>query len=221
MNGEQASGGLVQNLYYYIQQRLTTDWTTDPAMAVLIGIVTCGIYWYYVYYKLYDRRDQHFARMANVVNTSVALVKEKAAAMGKTELIAQDLANLEMVQREIYDQSPERGAVLWLLLAIFTCGIGYFIGLYLLMEDFQRHDQLEAQYFTVMSGILAKLGLSAQASQAALSLPERNFVTFLLLTIVTCGIYGIYWQYVMVLDGNTQFESQVQWEDFIYQALAA
>ena len=221
LDEQQGTGSLIQNLYYYIQQRLTTDWTTDPGTAILLTIVTCGIYGLYVFYKLFERRDQHFARVANMVNTSMALLKEKAAAAGKSELIAQEVGQLEMVQREIYDQSRERGAVLWLLLAIFTGGIGTFIGYYLLMDDFARHDQLEAQYFTLISAALAKIGLASQASQAAPVLPERNFVTFLLLTIVTCGIYGLYWLYILIRDGNDQFESQVQWEDFIYSALAA
>ena len=213
-------GSLVQNLYYYIQQRVTSDWTTDPSTAIILTIVTCGIYGLYVFYKLMERRDLHLARMANVVNTSVALVTEKAAATGKSELISQDLAQLDMVQREMYEQSRERGAVLWLVLGILT-GICTLIGYYFIMDDLARHDQLEASYFTLMSGILTKLGLSAQGSQAAPTMPERNFVTFLLLSFVTCGIYAFYWLYVMVLDGNNHVEAQVQWEDYVYSALAA
>ena len=211
---------LTQNLYYYIQQRVTTDWITDAGMAVLLTVVTCGIYGLYVFYKLMERRDLHFARMANTVNTSVALLGEKAAREGKTELISQELAQLEMVQREIYEQSRERGAALWLVLAIVT-GIAAIIGYYFIMDDFARHDILESQYFTLMSGAMAKLGMSSQAAQAAPTIPERSFVTFLVLTIVTCGIYGFYWLYVLVDDGNRHFEAQVQWEDYIYLALAA
>ena len=217
---DQQQESLIQNLYYYIQQRVNTDWITDAGMAVLLTVVTCGIYGLYVFYKLMERRDLHFARMANMVNTSVALLKEKAAREGKTELIGQELAQLEMVQREIYEQSRERGAALWLVLAIVT-GIATFIGYYLIMEDFARHDVLEAQYFTLMSGAMTKLGMSSQASQAAPTIPERNFVTFIILTIVTCGIYGLYWLYVLVDDGNRHFEAQVGWEDYIYSALAA
>jgi Domain of unknown function (DUF4234) len=216
---EQQQSSLVQNLYYYIQQRVTTDWTTDPGMAVLLTLVTCGIYGLFIFYKLLDRRDQHLARMANMVNTSVALMSEKAAAAGKTELISQEMAQIQMIQREMYDQSRERGAALWLVIGILT-GVGIWIGYYFVMEDVARHDQLEAQFFTLMSSALAKLGLSAQASQAAPNIPERNFVAYLLLSIVTCGIFSFYWLYVLVDDGNRHVEAQVQWEDFIYSALA-
>lgn len=217
MDGQQA--GLSQNLYYYIQERITSDWTADAGMAVLLSIVTCGIYGLYVFYKLMERRDRHLARVANMINTSAALLNEKAAASGKAEAIASDLPQLEMLQRQIYDQSRERGAVLWLILGIFT-GIAIWIGYYFIMDDMARHDQLEAQFFTLMSSALAKLGLSAQGSQAVPNIPDRNFVAYLLLSLVTCGIFAFYWIYVLVEDGNRHVEAQVQWEDFMYSALA-
>ena len=216
---EQQQSGLVQNLYYYIQQRVVSDWVTDPGMAILLTIITCGIYGLYIFYKLMERRDQHLARMANMVNTSVALLQEKAAQAGKTELIGQELTQIGMIQREMYDQSRERGAVLWLVLAIVT-GIATIIGYYFIMDDMARHDQLEAQYFTLMSSALTKLGLASQASQAMPNMPERNFVVYLLLSFVTCGIFTFYWLYSLVKDGNDHVQAQVQWEDFIYSALA-
>jgi len=217
MDGQQA--GLSQNLYYYIQERITSDWTADAGMAVLLSIVTCGIYGLYVFYKLMERRDRHLARVANMINTSAALLNEKAAASGKAEAIASDLPQLEMLQRQIYDQSRERGAVLWLILGIFT-GIAIWIGYYFIMDDMAKHDQLEAQYFTLMSTMLAKAGLSAQPSTAVPNIPDRNFAVYLILSIFTCGIFGFYWLYALVDDGNRHVEAQVQWEDFIYSALA-
>jgi len=210
--------GLSQNLYYFIQERINSDWTTDPGMAVLITIFTCGIYGLYIFYKLMERRDRHLSRVANMVNTSVALLKERAAAEGKTELIAQDLAQIEMLQRSIFDESRERGAVLWLVLGIFT-GIAIWIGYYFIMEDMAAHDELEAQFFTLMSGALAKAGLAGQTSIAVPNIPERNFAVYLIASIFTCGIFSFYWLYVLVDDGNRHVESQVQWEDFIYSAL--
>lgn len=217
---EQQQSGYLQNLYYYVQQRINSDWTADPGTAVLLTIVTCGIYGFYVFYKLMLRRDEHLARMANVVGTSIALLSGKAASEGKTDLIATELAELDMIQREMFNQSRERGAALWLVLAILT-GVAVWIGFYFLMDDMSKHDQLEARYFTLMSGALEKMGLASGGSQAAPSMPEREYVVFLLLSLVTCGIYYFYWLYVLVEDGNNHVEAQVQWEDFIYSALSA
>lgn len=216
---EQQQTSLIRNLYYYIQQRVTADWMTDPGMAVLLTLVTCGIYGLYIFYKLMERRDLHLARMYGVAGTSIALLREKAAAAGKLDLIGQELSGLEMVQMEMYGQSRERGAALWLVLGILT-GIATYVGYYFIMDDLTKHDTYEAHYFTLMSAALAKLGLSSRPSQAVRTIPERNFVTFILLTLVTCGIYYFYWLYVLVQDGNNHITAQVQWEDFIYTALA-
>lgn len=216
---DQQQSGLLQNLYYYIQERTRTDWTTDAGMAVLFTVLTCGIYGLYVFYKLMERRDLHLARVANMAHTSIELLKSRAASGGQTDLISQELAQLELIERAMYEQSRERGAVLWLVLGVLT-GIAVWIGYYFIMDDLARHDQLEAQYFTLMSQALAKLGMSSGASQAVPTIPPRSFATFLVLSIVTCGIYGFYWLYVMVEDGNVHVESQVPWEDFTYSALS-
>lgn len=217
---EREQSGLVQSLYYYVQQRVNTDWTADAGLAVLLTFITCGLYGFYVFYKLLERRDSHLARMANMVNVSIAMLREKADRDGRTDEVREELAQLELIQREMYDQSRERGAPLWLVIAILT-GVGLFIGYYFVMTDLVRHDQLESGFFTLMSSALAKLGLASEASRAATDIPDRNFVVYILLSLVTCGLFSFYWLYVLVDDGNRHLEGQVQWEDFIYSALTA
>ncbi|MDI6873003.1 DUF4234 domain-containing protein [Candidatus Solincola sp.] len=204
------------SLEYQVGARASTDFITDPGTAILLSIVTCGIYGLYIVYKLVQRRDEHFRRMAGVADAAVAALR--ARAQGREELIAPELAQLEQVRMQMAAMAVERGAAIWLLICMFT-GIGYLILYYLLMQDYVQHDVLEAQFFTLMSGALAKLGLAAEAGQAVPSVPRRDFVTFLILTLVTCGIYGLYWMYVMIKDFNDHFMVQVPWEDFLVQAL--
>jgi len=203
-------------LEYQVGARASTDFITDPGMAILLSIVTCGIYGLYIVYKLVQRRDEHFRRMAGVADAAVAALRAKA--QGREEHIAPELAQLEQVRAQMATMATERGAAIWLLICMFT-GIGSLILYYLLMQDYVQHDLLEAQFFTLMSGALAKLGLAAEAGQAVPSVPQRDYVTFLILTLVTCGIYGIYWMYVMIKDFNDHFMAQVPWEDFLVQAL--
>jgi len=203
-------------LEYYVAQRAQSDFVTDPGMAILLSFLTCGIYGIYILYKLVERRDEHFKRMAAVVDSAVAQLRLKA--QGREEVIAPELARLEQIRMQMATMASERGAALWLVICIFT-GIGVYILYYLLMQDYTQHDVLEADFFTVMSSALAKLGLAAQAGQAVPTVPQREFATFLLLTIFTCGIYGLYWLYVMIKDFNDHFLAQVAWEDFLLQAL--
>ncbi len=203
-------------LDYWVGQRGMTDFVTDAGTAILLSILTCGIYGYFIIYKLVQRRDDHFKRMAAVVDASIQQLRAKAA--GREQEIQGELAQLEGIKNQMLMMASERGSVIWLLICLFT-GIGVFIVYYLLMEDYAQHDTVEAQYFTVMSSALARLGLAGQAAQAARTIPDREFVTFLLLSLVTCGIYGFYWMYVMIKDFNDHFMAQAAWEDFIAAAL--
>ncbi|MDD5448839.1 MAG: DUF4234 domain-containing protein [Actinomycetota bacterium] len=216
----EARRNLKDELYYHIEQRTWTDWMTDAGLAIVLAIVTLGIYTYYIFYKLMDRRDKHLLRMANVVSCSMELLKQKAEAAGKLNLISEELNQMEMIRARMYEQSRERGAALWLIIGIFT-GIGILIGYYFIMDDLATHDALESQFFTLMSSALAKLGVAGGSSVAYPSMPQRSYPIFLVLSFVTCGIYGFYWIYVLINDGNNHMSSQVEWENFIYQALAA
>jgi hypothetical protein len=216
MEGYQQPYAQPSSLEFYVGQRSTTDFVTDPGMAILLSIITCGIYGLYIIYKLVQRRDEHFKRMAGVADAAIQQLKVKGA--GKESLIQEELAYLEQVKNQMIMQASERGAAIWLLICAFT-GIGWWILAYLLMQDYRQHDDIEAQFFTLMSSALAKLGLAGQAGQAMPSVPQREYVTFLLLSIVTCGIYGIYWLYVMIKDFNDHFAAQVAWEDFLLASL--
>lgn len=203
-------------LDYWIGQRSMTDYVTDAGMAILLSILTCGLYGLFIIYKLVQRRDEHFKRMAAVADSSIQQLRAKAA--GRESEIQPELVQLEGIRNQMLMMASERGAVIWLLICLFT-GIGQFIVYYLLMGDYTDHDIVEAQFFTVMSGAMAKLGLSGQAGQAVRTVPDREFVTFLILSLVTCGIYGFYWMYVMIKDFNDHFMAQVAWEDFIAASL--
>jgi hypothetical protein len=216
MEGNQYQAQQGSQLEYYVAQRASTDFITDPGMAILLSIITCGIYGLYIIYKLVQRRDEHFQRMAGVANSAIAQLKAKA--QGREDLIAPELSQLEQVRMQMNTMSAERGAAIWLIICLFT-GVGGVILFYLLMQDYVQHDQVEAQFFTLMSSALAKLGLAGQAGQAMPNIPQREFVTMLLLTIVTCCIYYYYWFYVMIKDFNEHLMAQVSWEDFILQAL--
>lgn len=203
-------------LDYWVGQRGMTDFVTDAGTAILLSILTCGIYGYFIIYKLVQRRDDHFKRMAAVVDASIQQLRAKAG--GREQEIQGELAQLEGIKNQMLTMASERGSAIWLLICLFT-GVGVFIIYYLLMEDYVQHDTVEAQYFTVMSSALARLGLAGQAAQASRTMPDREFVTFLLLSLVTCGIYSFYWMYVMIKDFNDHFMAQAAWEDFIAAAL--
>jgi predicted permease len=196
-----------------MRQRTVTDWQTAFWPAFLLSIVTCGIYMFYILYKLLERREQHFERMVSFRTHLIEVLKEKAEASGKTAEVEQDISQLEGMNLDATnrDRSGEKSPVLWLVLSIAVGVVVYYV-YYFLNDDFRAHESNENQFMLKASEVMNKLGITSNQIVTPMVVPERNFITFLILSIVTCGIYGIYWFYTIITDPNNHFDGHTAWE---------
>lgn len=203
-----------------LRQRSQTDWQTTFISAFLLTIITCGIYGLYIIYKLMDRRLQHFERMISLRGHLLDVLREKAEASGKTVEVEQDLSQLEGIHLDATtrDRAGEKSPVLWLVLTLVFNPVAYYV-YYFLNDDFRAHEANEQLFMNKASEVMIKLGLTQQPVTPSLLIPERNFVMYLLLTIVTCGIYGIYWWYTLIVDPNLHFDNHMAWESQLSIAL--
>jgi len=203
------------------RQRTVTDWQTTFISAFLLSLITCGIYGIYILYKLMDRRLQHFERMVSLRGHLIEVLRAQAEASGKTAEVEQDLSQLEGIHLEATarDRAGEKSPVLWLVLTIVFSLVAYYV-YYFLNDDFRAHEANEQQFMTKASEIMAKLGMVQQPIVPTMVVPERNFVMYLLLTLVTCGIYGIYWWYTLITDPNLHFDNHTAWETQLSTALS-
>jgi hypothetical protein len=217
MNGNDGRAGLEAAM----RQRPVTDWQTDFWPAFLLTIVTCGIYGIYVTYKLLDRRQQHFERMISFRYYLIQTLKEKAQAGGQTDQIAGDVSELETIhiQMSNRDRAGEKSPVLWTVLSIAVGVVVYYV-YYFLNDDFRAHEANEQMFMMKASETMQKLGMTQQQIVPGMMVPERNFITFLILTIITCGIYGIYWFYTLITDPNNHFDNHAMWENQLYSIIA-
>jgi predicted permease len=205
-----------------IRQRQMTDWQTAFWPALLLSIVTCGIYWFYVLYKLLERREQHFERMVSMRSHLIEVLREKAEAAGKLAEVEQDLSQLEGFNLDATsrDRNGEKSPVLWLVLSIVVGIVVYYV-YYFLNDDFVAHESNEHDFMLKASEIMNKIGVTQNQIVTSSMVPVRNFVTFLILTIVTCGIYGIYWIYTLITDPNNHFDDHAVWEAQVLALLSA
>jgi hypothetical protein len=123
--------------------------------------------------------------------------------------------NLETTGR---DRMGEKSPVLWLVLSMVTGFLMYYV-YYFLNNDFRAHDANEQRFMAKASEIMAGLGVPNQPIIPDMVVPKRNFVTFLILSLVTCGIYGIYWWYTLITDPNLHFDIHATWETQLEMAL--
>lgn len=196
-----------------MRQRATTDWQTTFISAFLLAIVTCNIYGLYILYKLVERRLQHFERMVSFRGHLIKVLREKAQETGKAAQVEQALSNLEELnlQATERDRVGDKSPVLWLILSIVVQPITYYV-FYFLTDDFRAHEANEQQFMIKASDIMSDLGLAHNPVIPTMVIQEREFVKYLLLTIVTCGIYGIYWWYSLITDPNLHFDDHTAWE---------
>ena len=210
------------NVEAIIRQRPMTDWQTGFWSAFLLALVTCGIYGIYILYKLLDRRQSHFERLISFRYYLIQLLKEKAEADGKMAEVEQDISQLEAMHVEASnrDRAGEKSPVLWTVLSIAVGVVVYYV-YYFLNDDFRAHEANEQAFMNKASAVMQKLGMTEQPVVTSLMVPERNFIVFLILTIVTCGIYGIYWWYTLITDPNNHFDNHAAWESQVYAIITA
>jgi hypothetical protein len=167
-------------------------------------------------YRLARRRNAHFKRQIFLFEDVVTAVK--AIAMRKSIDVEVGLASGDRTVREAKAEETEKSAVLWAILSVIT-GIAVFYVWYFLMKDFYKHERREDGFWEDMNKTLDKCGVKFSWPRRTEVMPDRSFALYFILTLVTLGLFGIYWVYVLLKDPNEHFKYHVQIEDQLLAAL--
>ncbi|MCE4614606.1 MAG: DUF4234 domain-containing protein [Desulfurococcales archaeon] len=100
---------------------------------------------------------------------------------------------------------PERSPVLWTVLSVITGGLLALYVLHFLNKDFYHHDQREFYIWEDLGKAMEKLG-QPLSTRTFFRIPDRNTVIYIVLTLVTAGLFGFYWVYVTTVDPNEHFK---------------
>jgi hypothetical protein len=66
----------------------------------------------------------------------------------------------------------------------------------------------------------SKVALDVDFRQRTVTDWQTTFISAFLLSLITCGIYGIYWWYTLITDPNLHFDNHTAWETQLSTALA-
>ena len=176
-------------------------------LAFFLGIITCGLYNIYVLYCLIRRSEQHLERSHRLFEDTKNFLTEEAKAKGLS--ISDEIARIDMATREKIDK---KDPVLWTILSFFV-GLVVFYVYYFLHKDLRTHEMQEKAVFDALNSIFVKLDKPLIAYEPAT--PDRNFWLYVVLTLITCGLFGIYWWYTLIEDGNRHFDTHSRAEDVI------
>jgi len=185
------------------------------ALVYLLGIVGF-IVSIVLIYKLVKRRSTHFKRQQFLIEDVISALR--TLAKKKEVNVEVELSSCERTVREVRAEETEKDAVLWAILSAIVILAHWYVN-YFLMKDFYKHERREDGFWEDVKSVLNKCGVTFSLPRRTEVLPDRSFVLYLILTIITLGLFGIYWLYVLLKDSNEHFKYHIQIEDELLSAL--
>ncbi|MCW4015925.1 MAG: DUF4234 domain-containing protein [Candidatus Bathyarchaeota archaeon] len=201
--------------YNYSYDWLPAEFVSVWLMTLLMGAANCVVT-IFLNYLLVNRRATHFKRQKFLSEDIISTIDYLA----KTKDISVDvnLSSLQRTLREANYEETEKSAILWSILSAFVPFIQLYV-YYFLVKDFYRHEHREDGFWVDASGALNTLGVNFSVPQRIKPMPYRSFVLYLILSIVTAGMFAVYWLYVLVKDPNEHFKAHIQAETQLLTAL--
>ena len=201
-------------------RRNESDYIFDFWTALGWSILTCGIYGFYVIYQLVRRSRDHNARRIELLDAATTLAWEQAQSKGLADELRSAFERIAPHMAVLRNQATQfRDPVVWMIISLLTGGIVHFIIYILLDGDLITHDHAEGAVESELSTIYTRLGAPVAGPNPARLKSPHNYVGRIVATLLTCGIYGLWWQYDLMTEGNRHFQENWAWEDGLAQSV--
>ena len=205
-----------------VRKRADTDrqMSFGVYFALYIILSWFGAIWGWVSgYQLFERRNRHFQRQEALFKDALHCFRELAQVKGVTSLDA-EFDNVDRILREGELKERPRDPLVWgVIFPILTLGLIYFLTFYWLMNDYRQHWLRQKEVTSKFDMFGRELGVVKTALVDESEVPDRNYLAYVLLTILTLFIFAIYWWYVVFRDANEHFIRQAYFEDDLLTAL--
>jgi hypothetical protein len=238
----------IERLHEAYQRRHETDYIANFWSALGWGVLTVGFFYLYMYYQLIRRMRDHNARRLDLLDAANAWAWEVAGRRGLQdelrphfERTAGDLDSLRLLGTKL------KNPLIWLVIFIaafwFTSarvqplaplisytfgGIGIVWGMLVVFlvycgldGDLIKHDLAEGGVEAELATIYTWLGEPLSQPDPARIRGKHNYVARIIVSIVTVGIYELWWTYNIMNEPNRHFEINWAWEDSLVHAAQA
>ncbi len=176
-------------------------------------IIPIYIYQGMIYHRLIERRNAHFARQhvfyRNVINSLEELIRRRS-----TVSVAAELQRARDILNESTRQEKDRRALLWAILSVLF-SLPVFYVFWFLMKDYRLHSERQQEMVENINAVFQRGGLPDVVIVDHSQVPQRSFWGYLLFSIITVGLFSIYWLYVIFKDPNNHFKQQAYVENQI------
>lgn len=201
--------------YNYSFDSFPVQVTATLTVIGLVGLINVAVSIVFLYI-LVNRRYTHFKRQKFLYEDIIAAI----GSLPKPDETDVDvsLSSLERTSREASAEEIDKSAILWSILSAFIPFVQLYV-YYFLMNDFYRHEKREDGFWEDTSKALNTLGAKFSAPRRTEAMPYRNFVLYLILLIITVGLFGVYWIYVLIKDPNEHFKHHIEAENLLIRSL--
>lgn len=201
--------------YNYSFDRFPVEFTVTMTVIGLVGLINVAVSIVFMYI-LVNRRYTHFKRQKFLYEDIIAAI----GSLQKPDETDVDvsLSSLERTSREASAEEIDKSAILWSILSAFIPFVQLYV-YYFLMNDFYRHEKREDGFWTDTRKALNTLGVNFSVPRRTEAMPYRNFVLYLILLIVTVGLFGVYWIYVLIKDPNEHFKYHIKTENILISSI--
>ncbi len=205
-----------------VTHRQSSDYIFSFWTALGWTILTCGIFGYFVIYQLFKRSVEHNRRRIEVLDAAMALAWERAYTSGRAEELTPRFQYLGSQINEMRRVAGEfRDPALWTVISALTGGIGQIIGYVFLDQDLCTHERAERSAEEQLAAIFAALGSPVDLPAAPNPKEHHNVGGRVVALLASCGLYGLWWQYDLMEEGNANYRIDWAREDALLRAAGA
>jgi len=194
-------------------------WGVGPVVTTAASALVAIYCWWYNW-LLYNRRNNHFNRIKRLKVRLSELLEEKTGVEKGT------LNRVDPFLERKEAPRPNILFFLWLILSYlgnfsgFSAPLGVLsfvslivglVVLYYLTTDYFYHEQGEIAFLQKVTAALGKKGTALTVTPSN-PLRTRSFGLYIFLSIITLGIFCLYWAYVIFKDPNQHFDTHQVWE---------
>lgn len=185
-------------------------------VGVVLALVIAAVLFALLNYKLIDRQNQHMKREEVMRGALIEYIKSNSQEKNLTQLLSSQIATMESIQYDARSRERETSAGLFaILILIPIVGVVFLLYVLYVLTDFPyQHDRRWHAFTQQAQSAASHLGMTVILPSWK-TLPERSFFIYLILALLTCGLFLIYWYYVLIKDLNDHFGVQWQFEDQI------
>jgi hypothetical protein len=184
---------------------------------MLLTIPTLGIYNIITYYRLMRRMEKHIERQHLLYRDILSYLQEYVFSK---DLDIDCLIEYKNAVNNIEFEEEAICSSIWMAASIITLGIASIYPIYRLTSDPFKHEKSEEEIILKANDILNKLNILDEPITKTNHCKHKFFLVYLILTIMSFGLFSFYWTYVLINELNKHFEEHKLWENKLLNTLS-